>query len=216
MLWLAQSGFAGLDAAAPTPLPDSPMLSRYLLESPWLAVVALIGISLILFAYWTTRQSVRQARVAAVLGALLACGVVLMGMFVQTPAESMKARAMQLVRLTAAGDVKGVEGVLTSDAVLRLSSDSDAEPLHRILTRVQTQFSRGGMYQVKDHRILELQACETGPRTGRVQIKISTTPEVAPYPVPSWWRLDFEQLEDGSWSVGGIELISVGGGISIR
>jgi hypothetical protein len=179
-------------------------------------VVAVVALSLILFAFWTTRQAVRPARIAAVMGALLACGVVLMGIFVQTPAEVMKARTMQLVRLTAAGDVQGVEGILTADAVLRLSSDSEAEPLHRILSRVQTQFSKGGMYEIKDHRVVELQACETGSRTGRVQVKVSTTPQVAPFPVPSWWRLDFEQLADGTWAVGGIELISVGGGVSIR
>lgn len=216
MVLLAQSGLAGLDALAPSPLPESPMLSRYLLESPWLAVISLIGVSLILFAFWTTRQAVRPARIAAVLGVLLACGVVLLGMFVQTPVEVMKARSIQLVRVTAHSDVQAVEQMLTSDAVLRLSSQGDAEPLYRILERVKAQFSKGGMYQVKDHRVIEVQACETGPGSGRVQIKISTTPETAPWPIPSWWRLDFEQLDDGTWVVGGIELISMGGGLSLR
>ncbi|MCX5689428.1 MAG: hypothetical protein NTV94_06515 [Planctomycetota bacterium] len=216
MLFVAQSGFAGLDAAAPTALPDSPLLSRYLLESPWLAVISLVGISMILFAFWTTRQAVRPARIAAIVGAMLACGVVLLGLFVQTPVEAMKARAVQLVRLTAASDVQGVEDVLTRDAVLRLSSDAQAESRARILVRVQSQFGNGGMYEVKDLRIIELQACETGPGTGRVQIKVSANPAMAPFPVPSWWRLDFEQVDDGSWAVGGIELLSVGGGISIR
>jgi hypothetical protein len=44
MLMLAQSGFAALDAVAPTPLADSPALSRYLFESPWLAVIAAAGL----------------------------------------------------------------------------------------------------------------------------------------------------------------------------
>jgi len=216
MLMLAQSGFAALDAVAPTPLADSPALSRYLFESPWLAVIAAAGLGMIVFAVYSTRHQLARARLAAAIGVVVAVCVFVLAAYVQTSVEQMKARAVQLVRLTAAADLAGVKGMLTPDAVLLVSSSSEPEPLDRILVRVQNQFSKGGMYEIKDHRVIDVQAAEVGTRRGRVQIKVSTTPQVVAFAVPSWWRLDFEQHEDGSWKVAGIELLSIGGGVNLR
>jgi hypothetical protein len=47
-------------------------------------------------------------------------------------------------------------------------------------------------------------------------MKVRATPAGAGFPLASWWRLDLTVDGSGVWRIEGIELISIGGGVTLR
>ena len=209
-----QSVLEQLDAAVPPPLAQPAVFDLYLFEEPWTAVIVLLGVALVLFAVLSTRGQPRKARIAAGIGAFASTCVVGIATWIDTPREQMKALAVDLVQLVVAADGPGVRGRLTPDAVLLTRVSADGTGVDQIVERVVRDMAVGGVYAVRAHAVLEVQAAMSTPTRGIVQIKVRVTPAAMPYPVPSWWRMDFERAtEQGEWKVSGIQLLSIGGGL---
>jgi len=206
-------GLAALDAAAPPPLPSPAALTHYTAESPWLAMVVAVALTGVAVFVLVKRQRKRAAGVIVGVGAAAAAGLFLLSQYMQTPRERMMATTQSFIQAVATAQADVVRAQLTSDAALVLPHFTAPERIERIMMRVRSELSPGGVYEVKAYRILNLQAHLDGPARGRAQVKITVTPMSAGFSVPSWWRIDYEQDASGEWKVSGIALLSIGGGI---
>jgi hypothetical protein len=207
-------GLAALDAAAPPALPASGAWERYLYEQPLGLCVLLVGIGVIGALGLNLREK-RKAAAGMVLGCVVAAGGVWgIAASVTTTREELIAHARELINATAAGDAARVQEMLTTDAVLYLPHFSGPERMERIVSRVGSDLARGGSYEVREHRIRELQAVADAPQRGRVQVKVIVTLQSTGYPIPSWWRLDLERGSGGEWRTSGISMLSIGGGLA--
>ena len=213
---MRQSGLAALDAAAPRPLAEPSRFEAYVLEGPWPLALALAGVGVLAYAWAASRgRSVVGAR--WLIGGMTAgAAVALVGTLVRTPAEAMREAARSLVEAVSGAEVERATALLAPDAVLVLSDATRREPLERIIERVGRQFGKGGEYEVRDCRVVELQATTRGAAGGVVQMKVRATPAGAGFPLASWWRLDMTLDGSGAWRIEGIELISIGGGVTLR
>ena len=213
---MRQSGLAALDAAAPRPLAEPSWFDAYVLEGPWPLALALAGVGVLAYA-WATSQGRHAAGVRWLIGGVAAgLAVALAGTLVRTPAEAMREAARSLVEAVSGAEVERARALLAPDAVLVLSDATRREPLERIIERVGRQFGKGGEYEVRDCRVVELQATTRGATGGVVQMKVRATPAGAGFPLASWWRLDMTADGSGAWLIEGIELISIGGGVTLR
>lgn len=213
---MRQSGLAALDAAAPRPLAEPSWFDAYVLEGPWPLALALAGVGVLAYA-WATSQGRHAAGARWLIGGVAAgLAVALAGTLVRTPAEAMREAARSLVEAVSGAEVERARALLAPDAVLVLSDATRREPLERIIERVGRQFGKGGEYEVRDCRVVELQATTRGATGGVVQMKVRATPAGAGFPLASWWRLDMTADGSGAWLIEGIELISIGGGVTLR
>ncbi len=207
---LAQS-LQSLDAPAPPPLPPAPLLESWLFESPTLPAIAAVGLGIVLYAALSTRGRITSARISAAIGALLAVAVIVTAWLVQTDREIVKQLTRDMVQSVVAADTVTLGRLLSTDAVL--VSPLSGNPLDRaqILVRVAEEFPPSRQYHIRDYRIDTIDATMDAPNRGRVQLKVTVTPEEAPAPTPSWWRVDCERADDGQWHVSGIAMLSIGG-----
>lgn len=213
---MRQSGLAALDAAAPRPLAEPSWFDAYVLEGPWPLALALAGVGVLAYA-WATSQGRHAAGARWLIGGVAAgLAVALAGTLARTPAEAMREAARSLVEAVSGAEVERARALLAPDAVLVLSDATRREPLERIIERVGRQFGKGGEYEVRDCRVVELQATTRGATGGVVQMKVRATPAGAGFPLASWWRLDMTADGSGAWRIEGIELISIGGGVTLR
>lgn len=206
-----QSGLAALDAAAPPALPVPNILERYVFEQPLMPALLTIAVAVIIAI--AIRHKKKAAVAVSVCGVVMGAGIFIIGNVVVTPREELLTHARNLVGATATGDAQQVESMLTSDAVLYLPHFTAPERLDRILSRVRGELARGGAYEVREHRLREVQAHVDSGASGRVQLKVNVTLQSSGYPIPSWWRLDLERDAENNWRTSGISLLSIGGGL---
>ncbi|MFZ4429814.1 MAG: hypothetical protein ACOYPS_05595 [Phycisphaerales bacterium] len=213
---MRQSGLAALDAAAPRPLAEPSWFDAYVLEGPWPLALALAGVGVLVYAWAASRGRNASGAKWLIGGVAAGAAVALAGALVRTPAEAMRGMSRSLVESVSNADVATATALLAPDAVLVLSDATRREPLERIIERVGRQFGKGGEYEVRDCRVVELQATARGGAGGVVQMKVRATPAGAGFPLASWWRLDLTVDGSGVWRIEGIELISIGGGVTLR
>jgi len=217
MMMLAQSGFAQLDAPAPQPLPTTGIFDLYLLENPWFLMIGATIIALVVYVLLTTRGKSGKARLAMVLGICIAGVVFALATFVDTPREQLKMRTIEFIGAVARADTDIVQDVLAADAILYSPITPDGARTEQILARVKQDMAQSGRYAVKDVRVIEIQAAMTGASRGIVQVKVRATSNLSGFPIPSWWRIDFERDGDsGEWDASGISMLSIGAGINPR
>lgn len=214
---LAQSGFAQLDATPPQPLPTPGLFDLYLFENPWFLMIAATIIALTVFALFTTRGKSGKARLAMALGICVAGVVFALATFVDTPREQLKMRTIELIGAVARADTDIVQDVLTADAILYSPLTPDGARTEQILSRVKLDMAANGRYAVKDVRVVEIQAAMSGESRGIVQVKVRATSNLSGFPIPSWWRIDYERdVDSGEWDASGISMLSIGAGINPR
>jgi hypothetical protein len=202
---LAQLNF--LNIPDPQPLPEGPLWSRLLFESPLplVALLATAGVATILIL--NQRGDLRRGLRLG--GPILAAAAALwlLATLVMTDRERLKASAIELVRAVAAGDAAATDRALAPDAVLRSFVDASGLPRDRVIERVERDFRKGGSLEVKEYAILEIQATTQGDRDGFVQLKLRATPQITGGPTFSWWRLDLSRDASGAWRTTGVDLL---------
>lgn len=214
---LGQSGFAQLDAPAPQPLPSPGLFDVYLLENPWLLMVAATIITLIVYVLLNTRGKSGKARLAIILGICVAAVVFALATFVDTPREQIKMRSIELIGAVARAETEIVQDVLAADAIVYSPITPDGARTDQILARIKSDMAPSGRYAVKDVRVIEIQAAMSGASRGIVQVKVRATTSLSGFPIPSWWRIDFERdADNGEWKASGISMLSIGAGINPR
>jgi hypothetical protein len=192
------------------PLPSPPLYQQYLFEDVWapatiLALAAIVSTFILL-----KRQQPSRALAVGGVCALLSVTNFLVGWLVETPRETVANGTRDMVQGVADADRQTVSGLLDPQAELvALSYIPGAEGREAILVRVDAYAAIRGM--VTNHAVQEVQASQDGPSTARTQVLVRVS---APYPVLSWWRLDWRKGTDDLWRCTRIEplWLSTGGG----
>jgi hypothetical protein len=211
----SQGGFGSIDAAPPPPLPAGPWLEHRLFEAPWPLAIAFIAAALVMAAWGRAAAKPRVAFIGAWTCVTAATLIILAASWIETRSEASRRCVTEFVSAATHARADEVSTMLTPDAVLVLGSGARREPTDSIVRRVRTQCSPGGVYAVKECRVVEVQSL-ADEKSARVQIKLSVTPMGSGYPVVSWWRFDLEPDADRVWRVSGIELLSTAGGVTIN
>ncbi len=216
VLWGAAAGQLG-GPTSPTKLPGPPVLEHLLLESPFLLTAALVVLGVAAAVALVRRARIRDAVVVLASCIAAGAGVQILAWKTVTNREVISGRSVELVEAVATLDYAGIERLLAPDA--RLFADIPIPELpipaagldvDDILSRVRTTV--GGMYRVREHRVVEIDAAMIGDRLGRTQLRVRVVPEATGFPQGSWWRLDWREEPDGSWRVIRIAPLSIGQG----
>lgn len=193
---------------APAALPSSKGYERWILENP-LPLTALFVLAGLLM-WFVMRGKGRAKEGAWIAAAFLVLGAIVMGtgMLVQTEREVLTARSHVLVDAVATVNVAKVSGMLAGDVVVApFGFGKDM-----ILRRLESDL--GGMYAIKEHRVLEAVAAIDGPNSARTQVHVRATPDEGLYnaPVGSWWMLHWRKDgKTGEWMVTQLELQQMDG-----
>lgn len=192
------------------PLPEPSLVERYLFEDVW-APGTILAVAAMVFAFILLKRQL-PARALAVGGlcAALSAAVFLTGWLVETTREQIAGGTREMVYGVANADRAAVGDLLDpSVELVGLSYIPSAEGKEAVLTRVDAYAAVRGM--VTNHAVQEIQASQDGPLTARTQVLVRVS---APYPVLSWWKLDWRKGTDEVWRCTRIEplWLSTGGG----
>jgi hypothetical protein len=201
--------------AAVQSLPDPPFLAGLMDGQPWLisAILLLLGGSI--WFMLRNQGKPRPGALALLILALLAIGLQVAAMLVTTDRERLTAATEELVRSTATAQTGAVERLLASDVRLIAERDrlgpfaisSSGWDKDEILAQVNRTL--GGAYRLKEYAILQTQAEQRGPTSGRTQVRVRVVPEAYPAPTLSWWRIEWRK-ESGDWKAVLIQPLEVG------
>jgi hypothetical protein len=216
-LWLlGQIGPASPSGRAntPPPLPLSPTLDRLLFEHGWMLPIVLAAAAIIVqrVLYAQGRGKASWIVLTGLMLVALAAG--LTSRVVETEREALRRLTTALVETAARGDTRALAPMLAPEAQARDGSRVLPEPFadaidrEAILERVDRYLN--GSWKLKSWVVREVQATLDGPRVGRTQVRVTTTPEQVPFPFGSWWRIDWRRGpgEHDAWQAFAIEPVS--------
>lgn len=197
-----------LFGSAPANLPRLPAASwveRAVLTTPLPTALVLVGISAALFvtlravANASRRPSpllVRSPMLVAILGPLLAGGVLLLGRAVTTPAEALSAQADSFFRLAIAGNADAVAPTLLPTVTLDVQRTRSARSAADLLDMIAAFPT--GPYRLRSFAINEATSFIDSPTAARSQVGLSVTAEERPIPIDSWWLLHWQREDENS------------------
>jgi hypothetical protein len=194
----------------PAPLPESSWFDRLILESPGALVLGLVLV--VIAGVVAGRRAAWGNRVLVVAGvvALLGVGVAVLSMLVQTDREEIAARTQRMVAAVVGGDRQDMETLLGAHVQVTYFGAPQGLNKQETITRVTTLHSTGILAGVKAGAA-SVQTVADNQRFGRSQVKVSATGDITGgYPTLSWWKLDWEKVDD-QWQVVGVEPISIPG-----
>lgn len=195
------------------PLPGAPLLESVLFERPWVVVVALlVGAVVVLFVF-NARGRAKHGAMAAAALALVAAAIWGIAATVVTHRERLEARTRELVEATATADVAALDRILAPNARAFYSAAPRGMDREAILDWVSINLGGRGGYGIRSHRVPEVQATLDGERVGRTQVRVIVTvaDRFGEGPVDSWWRVDWNLDDDGTWRPIGIRPLMVFG-----
>ncbi len=184
---------AGMDS-----LPESGVLTRWVLENPWPLAVLLTVAGAILG--WTAldRGSARRLAVAA---GLLACAgaALLCGWLVVTPGEHAVRVTAALVDAAERGDVPAMERLLADQASIHWGSLT-APGLDR--AEIERGFAAlAGPQRIVSNAVTRLRGAGAENGDGVTELACLTTTQGSFGPVPSEWMFRVRRQPDGHWLI---------------
>lgn len=200
-------------ATIPT-LPGPPLTPRLLLEEPLLLTGILIVLGVAGFVVFNAQGKVRLALMASAAGFLLAAGVQVLALIVETPREKLLKATTGLVTATAHADVVALSPMLDPKVhlsngfnVMYWPSGGEATDRDELLARVREYIGR--QYPLKECAILETLAVVDGPGIGRSQVRVRAVMESWGVPIVSWWRIEWREGKEG-WMATDIQPLDLG------
>lgn len=203
--------------STPTPLPKGPAWERLLFESPWMLPLLLVVVAVVAQRVFSSRKQPKVSWLACAALFALALASWIVASIVETPREALRRLTAELVEATAKADTRVLRPMLAADvqardprSVLRgqfsVAADRDV-----LLENVDRYLN--GTWKLKTWGVREVQATLDGPRVGRSQVRVTTTPENFPLPAGSWWRIDWRRGpgEADPWQAFAIEPLSLDG-----
>lgn len=193
----------------PPRLPSPPAISHYLFEAPGLPALIIGGVGLAVGWSLVRSDRARMGLAAGVIAVLLAAGVVLAGVLVETPRERVITRSLDLARAIGQGDGRGAGEMLAPNLYLKMGptggsvAGDDRDVIMRAArmfpTRVRLEaFAVPGGHAVAD-----------SATSARTRLRIRTGGDMGPS--LSWWQLDWRKDPDGEWRAYTIELLLLNG-----
>lgn len=193
------------------PLPEPPLLQRYIFEAPTLPAVGLLVAGVIVLIALAVRGRVKAGLVAVLGAGVLAGGLFLAGALVETTREAVLERQDALVAATAEVRLGELDALLAVDARVR---DSRLGPLRSgldrggILSVVDSVL--GGRYRVEEIAIIERQAVIDGPNSARSQVYLRVRAGGSGRTF-TWFRVYWRLDPDGEWRAIEIEPLFISG-----
>ncbi len=188
-------------------LPQSGFIDQWVLESPIPLALGLLGIAAIVFgALRTTRYARKIGIPALAIGLVLAGAMLLVGFFITTDAEHLKARSRAIVSAVAEGDRPSLESLL--DEQVRVQSRfASRSGRSRILDLAESHAAP----IIESVSVKEVRAGLFGPQVARTYVKVKVQADMVP-PL-SWWTLDWTRPSPASndWVVTHIEPLWIQG-----
>lgn len=209
MIVLAQIGdWINPDVA---PLPEPPLLQRYIFEAPALPAIGLVIAGVIVLIAFATRGRAKAGLVVMLAAGLLAGSLLLADAMVETTRETVLKRQDELVAATAGVRLAELDGLLEVDARVRGSR----------LWQLRAGLDRGGIlsvvesvlgvrYPVEEIAIIERQAVIDGPNSARSQVYIRVRAGGSGRTF-AWFRVYWRLGPDGEWRVIEIEPLFISG-----
>ncbi len=194
-------------AAQIVPLPQAPLLERYLFESPLVPVAVLVIGAVVFFVILNARARLRPAALAGGGLLALAAGVWVLASLVVTPRERLIERAGEVIDATASADTAALGPMLAERAEVRVGDRARYTGRAAILAGVE-DYLGGGI--LESHRIADAQAVIDTPLTARAQLRVRHTGSGVP--TASWWLIQWRRASPGSpWIVESIEPLWLAG-----
>lgn len=207
----------GPDEGALPPLTETPLLERWLYESPTLPVGLLVLLAVVVL-FLTLKQPKRLPGLL-VAGVLLAAGV---GLFltaraVTTQREMLSERSAKLVDAVARVDFPAVRALVRPD--VRVGPSDNADGLARSIPKISGILPLEGVMALRlreegafvgSHQILETRAGMDAPNAGRTLVRVRVRGPSGELLGHSWWELEWK-LSGGDWLASRIEAIWIQG-----
>ena len=199
-------------------LPPPPALEHYLLESPWLLALVIVGIGvvgfLVLWFVGRGRQGLKVVGMALVLAGVL----VGLAQFVETTREQLMARTKALVDAAVVADTAELRGMVGDSVQVRIGLDAPPGMFLRdsLFKSLNDHFGKGGRYTITAHWVGAMQAAMDGPDAAQTQTRVIAKSDALLYDVPqgSAWRVDWRREGDekaGVWRMVGLTLVEMDG-----
>ena len=190
-----------------TPLPDPPRVEHMLLESPWLAIGAVVFVGAIAMVALARGDKRKQATTAGVVAAVIAGGIYAASVLVTTPRESVADATSRLVQATVDADVPVLRELLDDEIVLDLRGARTALDRDSLIARVELVDQT---FNPESVRIREMQAASDSDIAARTQTNIVVSTGSSA-PTGMWCRLLWTRESDGAWRVYEIHVLWVAG-----
>lgn len=198
----------------PTNLPSLPQagwLEHWVFESPWIPAAALLVIALAtLFALRHTDHTRRAGWPIAIVGTLLAIGLVVAGQLVVTDHERLSDRADRLIQAAASADGSELNQLL--DESIRFDGNNMLPTGLRVgKDTIIALANKHAKPIIKSAQVKEVRAGLYSPRVAQTQIKVHISSDFAP--PNSWWLVDWTRPSPDSdqWTATHIEPIWIQG-----
>lgn len=186
-------------------IPQSSLLTRYVLENPWPAAIVLLAAAGIVGWMGFREGLVNRQRAAFVL-ALAAIAVAAIGTLITTSGERAKHLTRELVERTVSRDIVAAAALLSDDAVIAFGSPQNpgygVEYINELLDRSLN-------HDIESNSITTLRGATESNDAGIAQLACATTVGGFPYPNVSQWLIRVTRQSDGAWKVSHITCVSV-------
>lgn len=192
------------------PLPNAPLLERFLYEQPgaWAGAAAIAMVAVVILILANRRGRLGAGGAAA--GAILAiCGAwVMTARLVTTDRERIDRGTVALIQAAADGDRSAADGILAEDARLHLAgAGSFSMSRDRILDGFDA-LRRD--IRVSDYGILERTKSVDGVNSGRSRVVVRFGFKEGG-PTFSSWELAWRREPSGLWRIIRMEALSING-----
>lgn len=198
-------------------LPATPILEKWLYESPTLPVAVLALGAVLVLGMALKRRKKAPGLIAAGVLAIGAASVWATAGRVTTQREQISRRTAQLVGAVAESDLVALRSLL--DQEFRIGPSDNASGVASRIPRVTsfdqlasvltTKFGEPGSF-VGSHQVLETRAGLDGEGVGRTLVRVRVRGPQDAYISHSWWEIQWMML-DGAWLATRIEAIWIQG-----
>lgn len=194
----APADLRGTTVTMDVELPNSPMLERFLAESPWMLAFPLV-VAAAALAWWGARNE-RARPILAGAGLLLAAAATLGAAHWWTsPGERAAIVARELVAAAEAADMERIRGCFAPDASLHYGSPRNpGDDLERLMAAAE---SLRGRRRIERNDITQLDVATVDADRGIAMLGCRTEVKSGYGPVPTLWWIEVRRMPDGGWKI---------------
>ena len=189
-------------------IPQSSLLSRYILVNPWPLGIGLTLIGCVCMYFALTRDDRRLLQNGAI--AFAAGGLILaIGAIFQTNAESAGDATRQFVTAAAEGRIDDMIDMLDPNATLHIGRPGNTgQPFDQLTDELRML---EGQHRIVTNRISSLAYGSEASDTAVTRFSCVTETESSYGPVPSRWMIEWRRDDLGRWAVRRITALKIAG-----
>jgi len=191
-----------------TGMPETSIITTYVLENPWPLGIGLILIGVALFLLAVNRDE-RRALHGAIAAIALAVIILAIGHLVETTAESAAGATREFVRAAEEGRIHDMIATLDPDATLHLGRPGNpGQPIDELERDIRTLESSN---RIVSNKINALEFGSDEADTAITSFTCMTTTEASYGPVQSSWMLEWRKDAGGTWRIRRVTAIKLAG-----